>query len=290
MKRIGFLPIAAPIVATPRAYAQQENDSMLFNHLSIGIDWGLLARTGVDVAAPITPMLDVRAGFNTAALTVAASMFGAEEALSTQQGLSIKDGVYTFTLDEPLQAYGMDISQVSMQPKLHTSNLELLVDFFPTKGRFHLTAGAFFSLGGSLLSTQVSVLNAAGQPGIPKSDWANTTVYGISTDKEGKVQLDIKYGMNVVKPYVGLGWGRPVDTDRFVGFNFDFGVYFIGGIHVNSYDYTSGSAKPVELNSAWINSNEDIQKKLGQYAQYVDTANRFPLLPMMRFSLFFRLF
>lgn len=293
MKKLVLLLMTAMLVATPRAYAQEENDSMLFNHLSIGVDWGLLGRMGLDVAAPITPMLDVRAGFNTAAITALATQLGVESAMARKSvnGLTVKDGVYTLTLSEPIQSHGADISKMTFEPVLKTSYLDLLVDFFPIKkARFHITAGAFFSLGGStLLHTEVSALNADGQPGVPKSDWANTTIYGISTDKDGKIQLDIKYGLPV-KPYVGIGWGRPVDTDRRVGFNFDMGVYFIGGVHAYSYDYSSGNAKAVELNSAWINQNEDIKEYAGQYTKYLDTANGFPLLPMIRFSLFVRLF
>ena len=292
MKKLAFLLVAVLVMASPRAFAQQENDSMMFNHMSIGVDWGLLGRMGVDVAAPIGPMFDVRAGFNTAGVTILATQMALESTLAKKpvNGLSVKDGVYEFTLSEPYKGNGVDISKVSFQPQMSTSHLEVLFDFFPGKKRFHLTAGAFFSLGSSLFHTGISALNAAGQPGIPQSDWANTTIKGISTDAQGNLQMDIKYGMNTVKPYVGIGWGRPIDTDRFVGFNFDMGVYFIGGIHVYSYDYSSGSAKAVELNSEWINKDEDLKKNLGQYTQYVDMMNSVPLLPMIRFSLFFRLF
>lgn len=291
MKKLVLLLVTALLVATPRAFAQEENDSMLFNHMSIGVDWGLLGRMGLDVAAPITPMFDVRAGFNTALVTSAALQMGLESALAGKvNGLAIQDGTYTLTLSEPIQKYGLDISKVEFQPQLKTSFVDLLFDFFPFKqGRFHLTAGAFFSLSSSMVHTTLSAYNADGQPGIPKSDWANTTIKGISADKDGKVQLDIKYGLPV-KPYVGLGWGRPVDTDRRVGFNFDLGVYFVGGVHVYSYDYSAASPKAVELNSAWINKDEELKEYAGSYTEYIDMANKFPLLPMMRFSIFVRLF
>ena len=284
MKKIVALLFAALLLATPRAFAQQNNDSMMFNHMAIGIDWGVLGRAGIDVTAPISPMFDVRAGVNTAFVTTALATAAVGSYLQ-ESGLSLKDGEFTFTLKEPYKGNGLDISKISTAPKFHTTNLELLFDFFPGKtSNFHITAGAFFSLGGSLLSAELSALNASGQPGIPQSDWANTTIFGISTNDKGKLLI-------TVKPYIGVGWGRPVALDRRVSFNFDLGLYYIGGVHAYSYDFSAGkNPKTVELNSAWINSDESLKKNIGKFAELIDMGNGLPVLPMIRFSLFFRLF
>lgn len=293
MKKLIFVLASALLLASPCAFAQQNNDSMMFNHLSIGANLSPLGNLGVDLSAPIGPKFDVRVGFNTGVITTALTQLMVEGYYSkatASDPVNVKNGVYSFTLKEPYKGNGLDISKISFQPKAHTSNLEVLFDFFPSKKNFHITAGAFFSLNPVLLHAEVAALNAAGGNGIPQSDWANTTIKGISTDKQGKLQMDVKYGLSIVKPYVGVGWGRPVDTEHRVGFVFDMGLYYIGGVHMYSYDFSSGGQKPVELNSAWINNDADLKKAAGAYTEYVDMANGFPILPMIRFNIFIRLF
>lgn len=298
MKKIGFLLMTALmlVAVSPLAQAQEENDdNMLFNHMSIGVDWGLLGRVGADVALPVTNMLNMRVGFNTMGLFFAAARGTADDILAKQnpdlKGIDIAN--LKADIDVDYHDNGMDIDKVNLSLTPSLTNAELLFDFFPArKSTFHITAGAFFAFN-PLLHAVGSAVNASGQPGIPKSDWASTRFYGLSTDTNGQVLADIKYGLNYVKPYVGIGFGRPVAMDRRVGFVFDLGVYVIGGLHLYSYDYTSGSPKAVEINEAWLNQNPDIKENVKLNQEVLDAiniANGFPVLPMMRFSLFVRLF
>ena len=74
------------------------------------------------------------------------------------------------------------------------------------------------------------------------------------------------------------------------------GVAFIGGAHLYSYDYSSGSRVPVELNEAWINdpNNAELKANLGDSVNDIvpklRMANNFPVMPYLRLTVNVRLF
>lgn len=138
--------------------------------------------------------------------------------------------------------------------------------------------------------------NAQGGPAIDPSNYANTEIFGVTTDPEGKLHLDVKYGLQRIQPYLGVGFGRPVDVNGRVGFNFDLGVAYVGGVHVMAKSYFDNPEKPVdvELNKAWIDANPDIKDAMGadydSITKYMNLANSFPIEPFIRFTLSVRLF
>jgi len=276
MKKLFAIFFAFAVLAAPRAVSQ---DKMMFNHMSLGVSVGLVEGVGVDIAMPIGPKFQFRAGYNTLD-----PILGAIKV----EGSPLND--FSTALDISYHGNGMDIDKIGLQAAAKYSHAEFLFDFFPARGvGFHLTAGAMFAFN-PLVHAEGTAQNASGANGIPKSDWANTTFFGISTDTNGKVQADLQFGLNTVKPYIGLGFGRPVSLEHRVGFNFDLGLQITGGLHLYSYDYTSGSAQPVEINSEWINKYEDVRAQAGSYTDYLDLVNTLPVWPVMRFSLFVRLF
>lgn len=277
MKKCFFLAAAAAIViSAPWAFAQ---DKQFFNHAAIGVSVGMDG-IGADLAMPIGPKFQFRAGYNT--LNPLLSLVKIENIPLTD-----------FSTSFPVNYHqnGMNIDNVDLSASLNYAHAELLFDFFPTSSSFHLTAGAMFAFN-PLIHANGFAKNASGTNGIPQSDWANTTVFGVSTDTSGQIQADAKFGLNTVKPYVGLGFGRPVSLKNRVGFNFDLGVLVVGGLHIYSYDYSQDGNSPaaVEINSEWINKYEDIRSNVGEYTDYLDFANSLLVWPVMRFSLFVRLF
>ena len=224
-------------------------------------------------------MFQVRAGFNTHDPLFGIIAFDGNKLnnFNTTVPVAYKDG-------------GLDVDRVNLNAALKYSHAELLFDFFPSKtGSFHLTAGAWFAFS-PLLHAEGKALDSSGANAVPQSDWGNTTVFEISTNSQGTLVTDLKFGLNAVKPYIGLGFGRPVSLERRVGFNFNLGLLYTGGLHLYSYDFTSGNPKPVELNSEWVNKYVQNIDKVGSYIEYLDLMNKFPLWPAMRFSLFIRLF
>ena len=274
---------AEPVVKT---------DRLIFNHMSLGVGWGLLGvnRAGADIALPLTPHINFRAGFN----SMAPLLLTAQEALADKAGQSSSDANIDLknlkaTVNLSYHQNGMDIDKVSLDMTTGgLTNAEFLVDLFPwKKASFHFTVGAFYA-SSPLVHATGAALNAAGEPGIPKSDWANTSIFGLTTNEQGQLIVDVQYGMNSVKPYVGIGFGRPVRLDRRVSFTMDMGVYVVDGIHLYSYNFYD--KKTVELNSDWVNQYDDLKERLDGAKQYLDLANQLPVLPFMRFNLFVRLF
>lgn len=280
MKKLFAVLLAVATLAIPRAKAQ---DNMVFNHLSLGVSWGLIDGIGLDVSMPIGPMLDIRAGYYTLDPFLSAISVDMD-------GTTTKLSNFNTSIPVNYKGNGMDIANLNLTGAAKYSHAELLLDFFPSKtGTFHLTAGAMFSFS-PLVHLEGTAKSSSGGNGIPASDWANTTIFGISTDPSGNIIADAQFGLNTVKPYVGLGFGRPVSTERRVGFNFDMGLQITGGLHVYSYDYSSGTAQRVELNEEWINKYEETRNEMGRFAEYLTLANSIPVWPVMRFSLFIRLF
>ncbi|MBR1570471.1 MAG: hypothetical protein IJ651_07050 [Bacteroidales bacterium] len=273
-----MLAAAAALLAAPGVQAQ---DSQLFNHMAIGVNMDLLNGAGLDIAMPIGPMFQVRAGFNTHdPLFNMVSLDGNKLSnFNTTIPVSYKDG-------------GIDVDRINLNGSLKYSHAELLFDFFPTKTTsFHFTAGAWFAFS-PLLHADGKAMNSSGSNAVPQSDWARTTLFDVSTNNEGSIVADVKFGLNTVKPYIGLGFGRPVSLEHRVGFNFNLGLLVTGGLHLYTYDFTSSDPKPVELNSEWANKYgfQNMNDKAGTYLEYIDILNKFPVWPAMRFSLFVRLF
>ena len=192
----------------------------------------------------------------------------------------------------------IDVDEVNVNGNIHDRSLALLADFFPSKkSSFHITGGVMFNIHPQLVSLTATLVNkSSSEPAIDPSNYANTEFFGITTDPEGKVHLGLQSGLNVVQPYLGIGFGRPVSLKSRVSFNFDLGVTYIGGFHLVSRNYYENPEKPVnvELNQAWIDANPDIKENMKDnydtVTKYLNMVNGFPVQPYMRFTLAVRLF
>lgn len=109
----------------------------------------------------------------------------------------------------------------------------LLFDFFPSnQSSFHITAGAYLGSDkvaevynkedGSLAA--VTAYNRV----VPNSQKAGYTLgdYFLTPDENGNVNGSVTVAK--FRPYVGIGFGRPVPTKNRVACNFDLGVQFWG--------------------------------------------------------------
>lgn len=204
MKRIDFLTtglmaLALTLLALPAKAQNSDDEYGIFDHLGAGISLGTDG-IGIDVAAPITDMFAVRAGVSFL------------PKIKIKKNIKIDD-------NNPTVADNVDL-----QGKLNVFNGKLLADFYPFKSSsFHLTAGAFIGSDKLATITNTSMFikdpSKYGKLGLKMGD------YRITTDKQGKIDADVK--VNSFKPYLGFGFGRAVPKNR-ISVSCDFGVQFWG--------------------------------------------------------------
>ncbi len=185
-----------------------QKDLRILNHLSIGAEVGTLG-WGIDASMPVTPFVDVQAGF---------SMFPRV--------------TYSATLGTNMDIDGLEeLDEFKMKGKVLMKSGKVLVNFMPIPmvTGFHITAGAYFGNGDimgldldSNMPAAIADYNATHPDdpiGLELGD------YLLTPDSKGRISGRLK--VKKVKPYVGIGIGRGVPKKR-IGFKFDVGCVFWG--------------------------------------------------------------
>lgn len=291
-----FVCAAAVSLAGFNAQAQiADQKNVLFNHWSIGVGFGFTEGIQITAGTTILPNLQGRIVYNTLSPVVAiANPIVAK--FAPEYGVNPISATIAVGIHETSPR--IDVDEVNVNGNIHDRSLALLADFFPSKkSSFHITGGVMFNIHPQLVSLTATLVNkSSSEPAIDPSNYANTEFFGITTDPEGKVHVGVQSGLNVVQPYLGIGFGRPVSLNSRVSFNFDLGVTYIGGFHLVSRNYYENPEKPVnvELNQAWIDANPDIKENMKDnydtVTKYLNMVNGFPVQPYMRFTLAVRLF
>lgn len=178
-------------------------DLRILNHLAVGAEVGTMG-WGVDVSMPVTPFVDVQAGF---------SMLP-KIGFNTSVGLS--------------KAFpGLDY-KIPVKGQTLMKNGKLLVNVMPVPmlTSFHITAGVYigpeeimgmYNKESLILITEYNALFPDNKIGLALGD------YLLEPDAEGNINGKLK--VNLVKPYLGIGIGRGVPKRR-IGFKFDIGCVF----------------------------------------------------------------
>ena len=261
MKRLFALLLASAVMATASA-----QDKQIFNHLSVGATVGFDG-VGLELAAPVTPILQLRAGY---------SIF-----LPTKLTVRELD-----MLPETITINGTKRELRNVAPVTAHFNFgapKVLLDIFPGRNTsFHFTVGAYFA-NPKLVSADFDLSKT-----LLPNEYASTYIElqdgnidsCISSDKNGFIHADY-YG-NAVRPYLGLGFGRGVNLDRRVSVTFDMGLVYWGTPKIESYDYSiSGYAKPVNLSSSLIDYEDE---------GLIDAMSKVSILPVLKLNIFVRLF
>ena len=191
----GIIAITAMMFALPAKAQEKVTEFGIFDHLSAGFTFGMTG-FGIDVAAPVTEYLQVRAGYN------------------------FFDG-FKHKEDIDYRAKGQPTKKTEVEGKSYVGTAKLLLDIFPFKNSmFHFTTG--FYLG------KEEVLKAENTIPVYAFDPGEGLVIGdyiVGFDQDGIAKATIK--VNKFRPYVGLGFGRAVPRKRF-GVSGDLGVMFWG--------------------------------------------------------------
>ncbi|MBQ7443439.1 MAG: hypothetical protein IJS59_06185 [Bacteroidaceae bacterium] len=256
MKRLSILILAATALLPLHAQDKVE-DFGIFDHLGANISVGTDG-IGIELGAPITNYAAMRAGFN---------FFPKIKVTPTVK--------YTndFKNDPTSEYFNQDKLSTRVQGKLNWMNGKVLFDAFPfgAKNSFHITAGLFFGTSEIMAIQNLDPIQRKDHlSGIEIGD------YIIHEDAEGIIKANIK--VNSIKPYVGVGFGRPVPKKR-IGVAMDLGVMFHGKPTVNAFSPDDNEWVPATSSDT---GNED--------GGAIDIASKIRVWPVLNVRLTGRIF
>lgn len=237
MKKIHlFILVALCGILLPSTATAQEtyraDDEFKFNHLSIGGTVGLTG-IGIDVAMPATRHFTLHAGFSTLPLG----------ALKVKIADNMGEIVSAWNLPEQEILNNAKDKMVEMNIAFNMYTAHLLADYHPWRtSDFRVTAGMMIgntnvlhiynTIDGSMsylnvCNRLVQDYNAAFGTKFPYAG-LQFGDYVLTADHNGNVDAMMKVWM--VRPYLGIGWGRDINTymKRAVNVSFDFGFQFWG--------------------------------------------------------------
>lgn len=207
-----FIFILSFLLIGAEALAQQEAP---FSHWGIGVMGGT-SGAGIEVGTQINNKFSLRVGYLT--MPKFSVTFDCPD-LSMENSGSIPSELTSLT------------KELDFTGKMTMNNVRALVDFYPFKGSFHVSAGAYFGStetvkvnnkkdGVLLPITEYNKLYPNNKVGLALGD-----SYLLEPDAQGNVTATIS--TNSVKPYLGLGFGRVVPKRR-LNFMAELGVMFWG--------------------------------------------------------------
>ena len=273
------LAIVTALIISTGAFAQIPNqDKQIFNHVAAGVTMGIDG-IGIEVAAPLTPYIQFRAGYSlfipTSITIKDLSKFGAPEYIEVTENGEKKQRPFA--------------KAVPTKFGFNAGGGKLMADIFPSAQRgFHFTVGTYF---GNPMMLQMDM---DASKVLKEEEYAsygflldeNDPNTNITSDWQGHIKTDVKTW--AVRPYVGIGFGRPVNPEKRVCVTFDMGVMFWGSPVLQSYDYSLGDVRTVEFKPE-ILENSDLEE-LHDLAEPVKVINHVPIAPIMKLNVFIRLF
>lgn len=243
MKRISHLMgfVSAMLLANP-AVAQEK----ILDHLSVGAEVGTTG-WGFELASPLTHYVTLRTGF------------------TTLPRFSIKTDVdYT--------THGIE-KNVDIKGRIHMTDYKLLADIYPfTHSSFHLTGGFYAGLKSLGTAYNTSRLDVEEGDGLE--------IGGVWVHPDADNLVNLRLQTKSFKPYVGLGFGRPISANHKVGAAFDLGVMFWGKPCVEVYS-------PDE--ERWIRVNkDDVDDK--DFHDFVKNMEKFTIYPVLNLRIYYNIF
>ena len=169
---------------------------------------------------------------------------------------------------------------INLKARLAYNGANAMLDMFPSKTTiFHFTVGVLAGNGKILTVDGTSDALADEDKGSTGIIIGDTLV---TTDEKGYCHADLTSRFKVM-PYVGIGTGRASNPSRPVSLVFDLGACYCDGVggFTHGTNMRTGKTDYIQVSSADVN-NED--------HGILDKISSFPVLPVMKFTLFFKLF
>ena len=267
------LAIVTALAIGASALAQvPAKDKQIFNHMAAGVTLGLDG-IGLEVAAPLTPYVQLRAGYS---FFVPASV-----KLSNLTKFGIPESI---KVEDQQRPFG---SAASAAVGLNFGGGKFLADIFPVDDvGFHFTVGSYFGnpmmLQADLDLSKVLQSDEYASYGFQLDE--NDPNTNITTDKQGHLNIDLNTWS--VRPYVGLGFGRAVNSDKRVSVTFDMGAMLWGSHTLQTYDYSLKNVHTVALSSELMGKNSLMKG----FSKYMKILEGLPVFPMMKLNVFVNLF
>ena len=223
-KKLGITILAAlamTLFAQPVQAQDRVDEFGIFDHVSLGVTLGTTG-VGLDLAAPVTDYLQVRAGYN---------FFS---------GFKYKENVDYRAKGKPTRG------KTEVEGKNYMGTGHLLLDVYPFPDyTFRLTTGCYLGTDEVVkLENLIPVKDFDEGEGIVVGD------HIVGFDKDGYAHGAIK--VKKFRPYVGIGFGRSVPRKRF-GVSGDFGVQFWGTPRV----YEKQTGMDLEVRKEDLGSDSD---------------------------------
>ncbi len=282
-KFTAFLLVLACSLFTLNAFAQDnenetpKKDQLIFNHLSAGVSVGLDG-VGAHLAAPLTPYVGVRAGYtfipsyNTTIMDI--PFVGSK--------IDQEDLKFKVNEGQPNERE-FDLSKVDFGFDLNNFGPHLLFDVYPGKKTgFHFTLGAVMAQSENFLAVTADLSKQLLPNEYASFGISYKNVEDITTDQNGFLHLDLR--SNKLHPYLGIGFGRPLNMRHRVSVNYDLGVVYLGKAEVYSYDFNAPghTTADVQITSAKLENEDD--------GVIDDIIGKYPFFPVMKLSINVRLF
>lgn len=182
---------------------------------------------------------------------------GAELAIGMTEKLNLRVGYSAFD-------YSTDIedTDVTYDGDLELRNPSALLDWYSFGGGFHVTVGA------------VGASTKAKGTGVPTGGTyeINGRVYPASS--VGSLSTEIEASSSVA-PYIGVGWGNPVDTAGRWTFLFDIGAVYYGSEPDVVVNVNCGAALS---NAQCTQLRNDVEAERLDLMDEVDTLTWYPVL------------
>ena len=260
MKKL-FLICALAVGGIGQNFAQDmdADDLGIFNHVGIGVGIGTTG-VSIDLAAPITPYIALRGGVD----------IFPQFTYKTDMDLNIdqysKTGYQAMFPGSTLP----DKIKVSGNPALGAGHV--LLDLFPSKSSsFHVTVGAYFGKDNiaSVWNTNcvdelknIYKYNNSAQRELGHLNKIGVDLgdYFLEPDADGQIDANLK--VQSFRPYVGIGFGRPIPMKHRITCNFDLGFQFWGKPEV----YLQGHK--LEAGNTNNKSTDDLLKNISKIQVY----------------------
>lgn len=244
MRRIfQLLGLVAAMLLATNAHAQ---DKKLFNHLAICAEVGTTG-WGFEAAMPLTHYVTFRTGFTTLPR-------------------------FNVNFDIDYTTKGVE-KNVDVKGRVHMSDYKLLADIYPFKhSSFHVTGGFYAGL------PDLGTVHNTGLLEVDEGEGLEIGDVFVRPDETGTVHLKLQ--TKSFKPYVGLGFGRPISSKHKTSVAFDLGVMFWGKPALKVYS-------PDE--NGWIKMRkDDIDNK--DFHDAVKIIERVKVYPVLNLRIYHNIF